>query len=201
MNEISLEAGRRGWRIAAGGLPALRGGARVPQGKVPGVLAVGGARAGRAGASSDARGGRGPQLPVGCDEFQSIPNTFWGNYVEAKSKCSTFGGAGGHCLQRAWVSRRGARGATRPTNAGFIRSSTAATTTNSDELLIFPMSSNQFQTLFGEIMRRRNQNAACLAGWTASVYSERGLAGAARAEVRAGLANAPYQRGFHPIVN
>jgi len=47
------------------------------------------------------------------------------------------------------------------------------------------MSSNQFQTLFGEIMRRRNQNAACLAGWTASVYSERGLAGAARAERRA----------------
>jgi len=47
---------------------------------------------------------------------------------------------------------------------------------------------DEFQSIpitFWGIMWRRNQNAACLAGWTVSVYSERGLAGAARAERRA----------------
>ena len=43
--------------------------------------------------------------------------------------------------------------------------------------------------------------AAHFAGRVVSVDSTRGLAGAARVEVRAGLANAPYQRGFHPIGN
>jgi len=78
---------------------------RLSQGKVPGVLAVGGARAGRGGAGV-------------------VPNCRW-----------------------------------------------------------VAVSSNQFQ--FEKIMRRRNQNAACLTGWAVSVGSERGLAGAARAERRA----------------
>ena len=49
------------------------------------------------------------------------------------------------------------------------------------------MISNQFQTLLGKIMKRSAAilNEACLAGWTLSVGSERGLAGAARAERRA----------------
>ena len=38
-----------------------------------------------------------------------------------------------------------------------------------------PVSSNQFQ--FEKIMRRRNQNAACLTGWAVSVGSASGLAG------------------------
>ena len=70
---------------------------RLSQGKVPGVLAVGGARAGRGGAGV-------------------VPNCRW-----------------------------------------------------------VAVSSNQFQ--FEKIMRRRNQNAACLTGWAVSVGSEPGLAG------------------------
>jgi hypothetical protein len=43
----------------------------------------------------------------------------------------------------------------------------------------FPINSNQFQSLLKRIMKRsaENLNEACLAGWTASVGSERGLAG------------------------
>jgi len=67
----------------------------------------------------------------------------------------------------------------------MCRGLAAANSLRFDELRIFPINSNQFQSLFGEIMWRRNQNVACLAGWAVSVYSERWLAGAARAERRA----------------
>ena len=53
--------------------------------RCPPIAAEGSGRAGGWGRKGWTRGrGRGPQLPVGCDEFQSIPMTFWGNYEEKR---------------------------------------------------------------------------------------------------------------------
>jgi len=59
-----------------------------------------------------------------------------------------------------------------------------------DELRRFPVISNQFQSIpitFQKNMKRSaaNLNEACLAGWTASVGSERGLAGESGVAARA----------------
>ena len=58
------------------------------------------------------------------------------------------------------------------------------------------MVSGEFQSIpitFEKIMWSRNQNAACLAGWTASVYSERGLAGERAREGKAAVLACGHQ--------
>jgi hypothetical protein len=138
---------------------------RLSQGKVPGVLAVGGARAGRGGAGvvSNCR-----WVPVSSNQFQ------FEKIMRRRNQNAA-------CLTGWAVSVGSERWL-----AGAARAERRALPTqvpSHSQLRLLPlilMNCGSFQSIpntFQEIMWRRNQNAARLAGWAVSVGCERWLAG------------------------